>query len=162
MEDFMGLIITLVVCFFIAGLLAVGLWGCPQYNVWQKTLSGKAQLKEAEWNRQIAVQEAEAKKQSAVLLAEAEVERSKGVAKANKIIGEALEDLLEDNNRVLSAIISRLGYAEKEISQAKSALEKFKKDPRGRAPQLNNARDSIRTAQSGMKSVLGLIRKNYG
>lgn len=66
------------------------MWGCPTYNVWQKELAGKAELKQAEWNRQIAIQEAEAKKQSAKALAQAEVERARGVAEANKIIGESL------------------------------------------------------------------------
>jgi hypothetical protein len=63
----------------------------PQYRVWQRELSGKAQLKEAEWNRQIAIEEAQAIKLSATLLADAEVERAKGVAAANEIIGESLE-----------------------------------------------------------------------
>lgn len=67
------------------------LYGYPQYNVWQKELSGKALLKEAEWSRQITIKEAEAKKESAKALAEAEVERAKGVAKANTIIGESLK-----------------------------------------------------------------------
>jgi len=71
--------------------ITLGMWGCPTYNVWQKELKGKAQLKQAEWNRQIAIQEAEAKKESATLLAVAEVERAKGVAEANKIIGESLK-----------------------------------------------------------------------
>lgn len=62
----------------------------PQYRVWQRGLAGQAQLKEAEWNRQIAVYEAEAKKEAAALLAAAEIERAKGVAEANKIIGESL------------------------------------------------------------------------
>jgi regulator of protease activity HflC (stomatin/prohibitin superfamily) len=64
----------------------------PQYGVWQKELRGKAALKEAEWNRQIAVEEAQALKMSATLLAEAEVERAKGVAEANEIIGESLKE----------------------------------------------------------------------
>jgi regulator of protease activity HflC (stomatin/prohibitin superfamily) len=62
----------------------------PMYRVWQRELAGKAQLKEAEWSRQIAVEEAKAKKESATMLAEAEIERAKGVAEANKIIGESL------------------------------------------------------------------------
>ena len=70
---------------------ALGMWGCPQYNVWQKTLAGKANLKEAEWDRQIKVKEAMAKLESAKHLALAEVERAKGVAEANKIIGESLK-----------------------------------------------------------------------
>lgn len=73
-------------------IITLGMWGCPQYNVWSKELKGKAQLKQAEWNRQIAIQEAEAKKESAKLLAVAEVERAKGVAEANKIIGESLRE----------------------------------------------------------------------
>lgn len=71
--------------------IALGMWGCPTYNVWQKTLAGQAELKQAEWNRQIAVQEAHAKMEASSLLAQAEVERAKGVAQANKIIGESLE-----------------------------------------------------------------------
>jgi len=64
----------------------------PRYNVWSRELAGKAQLREAEWNRKIKVQEAEAAQQSARFLAEAEVERAKGVAEANKIIGESLKE----------------------------------------------------------------------
>jgi regulator of protease activity HflC (stomatin/prohibitin superfamily) len=75
----------------VAGLVALGLWGCPTYNVWQKELAGKAELKQAEWNRQIKIQEANARMESAKLLAKAEVERAKGVAEANKLIGESLK-----------------------------------------------------------------------
>ena len=64
----------------------------PLYGVWQKELAGKAELKQAEWNRQILIQEANAKKESSKLLAEAEIERAKGVAEANRIIGNSLEE----------------------------------------------------------------------
>lgn len=75
-------------------LLAIALmmWGCPHYNVWQQGLAGEAELKRAEQNRKIAVQEAEAKKESATMLAQAEIERAKGVAEANKIIGSSLHE----------------------------------------------------------------------
>src|SRR3990167_6339174 len=63
----------------------------PRYRVWQRTLSGKAHLKEAEFNRQVAVVEAEAKEHAAKSLANAEVIRAGGVAKANAIIGESLK-----------------------------------------------------------------------
>ncbi|MEW5819765.1 MAG: membrane protease subunit [Cyanobacteriota bacterium] len=66
--------------------------GTPLYNVWVKELNGKAQFKEAEWNRQILIKEAEAKQEAAKALARAEVERAKGVAEANKIIGESLKN----------------------------------------------------------------------
>jgi len=71
-------------------LIAVAMWGLPNYQVYSKELSGKAQLKEAEWNRQITIQEAEAEKASAVLKAEAEVLRAKGIAEANEIIADSL------------------------------------------------------------------------
>lgn len=73
-------------------LLAFGLWGCPQYEVYSQRLSGEAELAKADYNRQIAVREAKAKQESAHLLAEAEVARAEGVAKANKIIGDSLKD----------------------------------------------------------------------
>lgn len=72
----------------IAGLA----FGLPQYGVWTKTLSGKAQLQEAEYTRQVAVLEAQAKKDSAQQLADAEIIRAQGVAKANQIIGDSLKD----------------------------------------------------------------------
>jgi len=64
--------------------------GCPPYNVWQRTLSGKAALKQAEWDRQILIEVAQAKATAAVSLAEAEVARAVGVAEANEIIAEGL------------------------------------------------------------------------
>lgn len=80
-------------CVVTLGLLIVGgMYGCPKYNVWERGLKGEAELRQAEWNRQISIREAEAKKESAKALAEAEVERAKGVAEANKIIGESLKD----------------------------------------------------------------------
>lgn len=72
-------------------LIVCGMWGCPTYNVWERGLAGQSELKQAEWNRQIAVTEAEAKQLAAKALAQAEVERAKGVAKANEIIGESLK-----------------------------------------------------------------------
>jgi len=62
------------------------------YNVWVQGQAGKAELAKADWNRQIAVREAKAKEESATLLAHAEVIRAKGVAKANKIIGDSLNN----------------------------------------------------------------------
>lgn len=71
--------------------LPVVLWGLPQYNVWAAELSGRAELRKAEQNRQIAVEEAKAQKESAQCLADAEIIRAEGVAKANKIIGDSLK-----------------------------------------------------------------------
>lgn len=71
-------------------VVCLGFWGCPHYSVWQQGLAGEAELRRAEQNRKIVVQEAEAKKEASTSLAQAEVERAKGVAEANKIIGESL------------------------------------------------------------------------
>jgi len=87
-NSIMGIIGALMIIALILGVL---LYGFPKYNVWRKELRGKADLKEAEWSRQIAVEEAKARKESATLDAEAEVERAKGVAQANKIIGDSLK-----------------------------------------------------------------------
>lgn len=63
----------------------------PQYRVWQQGLAGKAELARATQNRQIAIEAAKAKLESAGLEAKAEIERAKGVAEANKIIGDSLK-----------------------------------------------------------------------
>ncbi len=73
----------------IGGLIFIG---GPQYNVWQQSLAGKAELQKAEYTRQVAVLEAQAKKDSAQQLADAEIIRAQGVAKANQIIGDSLKD----------------------------------------------------------------------
>lgn len=72
-------------------LVALSMWGCPRYEVYQRTLTGQAELKQATWNRQIKVQEAEAAQEAAKHLAQAEIERARGVAEANRIIGESLK-----------------------------------------------------------------------
>ena len=89
-----GFIDPAVIAVGLAGVVVVaGLaFGLPQYGVWTKTLSGKAQLQEAEYTRQVAVLEAQAKKDSAQQLADAEIIRATGVAKANQIIGDSLKD----------------------------------------------------------------------
>ena len=73
-------------------LILVGMYGYPQYNVWERGLAGKSQLKEAEWNKQIAIEEAKAELESAKLKAESEVERAKGVAQANLIISASIDE----------------------------------------------------------------------
>ena len=80
--------VTAVVVVTVFGLIFIG---GPQYNVWQQSLAGKAELQKAEYTRQVAVLEAQAKKDSAQQLAEAEVIRAQGVAKANSIIGDSLK-----------------------------------------------------------------------
>jgi len=87
MKDITKLVAIVVVVF---GLIGLMLWGIPNYKVYSRELNGKAQLKEAEWNRQIAIQEAQALKESASLKAEAEVLRANGIAQANAIIAGSI------------------------------------------------------------------------
>jgi regulator of protease activity HflC (stomatin/prohibitin superfamily) len=94
MKNQNGFIDPTIALLAIGGVAVLGLLfvGGPMYNVWQQSLSGKAELNKAEYTRQVAVLEAQAKKDSAQQLADAEVIRATGVAKANQIIGDSLKD----------------------------------------------------------------------
>jgi len=85
-----GKYFTVMMIVVVIGLLILALWGVPNYKVYSRELNGKAQLKEAEWNRQIAIEEAQAEKESAKLKAEAEVIRAEGIAGANRIIAGSI------------------------------------------------------------------------
>lgn len=83
--------IILLIILIISGIMGVSAcWA--KYNVWSSGQQGHAELQRADWNRQILVREANAKRDAAISLAAAEVERAKGVAAANKIIGDSLKD----------------------------------------------------------------------
>lgn len=84
-------VLVVVITVAVLGILALLFFGLPAWNVWRAGLSGESELKQASWNRQIAVQEAQAKRAAAIELAQAEVERAKGVAEANKIIADSLK-----------------------------------------------------------------------
>lgn len=83
-----GCALVFLICLAVGG----GCWAVPQYKVYEQRLAGEAKLREAESSRQIMVEEAKAKEQAAKLLSNAEVERAKGVAEANRIIGDSLKD----------------------------------------------------------------------
>ncbi len=57
----------ILVCIIVGILIALSMWGMPRYRVYKLELDGKAQLKQAEWNRQIAIEEAQAEKAAATL-----------------------------------------------------------------------------------------------
>ncbi len=94
-------------------IIATLMVGCPKYSVWQQGQEGKAELAKAMFNRQIKIQEAESTLEAAKHLADAEIERARGVAKANEIIGSSLRNneaylrylwihnLQEGNNEVI-------------------------------------------------------------
>ena len=71
--------------------VGLGMWGCPTYNVYSAEMNGKAELAQAEQNRQIQIAQSKAKAEAAEFEANAEVTRAEGVAKANKIIGDSLK-----------------------------------------------------------------------
>lgn len=86
-----GMVKTIIVCVLLYTIWNVAwIWYGPRYKVYEQDLIGQANLRQQEWEKQIAVEAAKAKKESAVLEAQAEIERAKGVAEANKIIGEGL------------------------------------------------------------------------
>lgn len=89
-EAMLTTIVVFVVIALLTGMVVVALWAFPNYNVYQKELSGKAQLREAEWNKQIAIEEAKAEKESAQLKADADIIRAKGIAESNEIIAQSL------------------------------------------------------------------------
>jgi len=64
----------------------------PKYRVYSAQMQGEAEYAQAEQNRRISILEAEAALESARSLALAEVERARGVAQANEIIGQSLKN----------------------------------------------------------------------
>lgn len=86
-EAFIGLCIIIAIV-----LVAIFAFGYPQYNVWSRGKKGEAELKQAESNRKIATLEALAKQESAEALAQAAIIEAKGIAEANRIIGNSLEN----------------------------------------------------------------------
>lgn len=87
---FLGSIVLGV--FVAVGGIGSCMYVMPKYSVYKQRLAGEAELAQANYSKQVAVQEALAKKNSAVDLADAEVSRARGVAAANKIIGDSLKN----------------------------------------------------------------------
>jgi len=85
-----GVIAIIIITLFIIGILSGLLFGYQWFRVFSAEQAGKAELAQAEWNRQIIVRQAQAKKDAASLEAEAEVIRAEGVSKANKVVAEGL------------------------------------------------------------------------
>ncbi len=71
-----------VVILFI--LIALGMVGCPKYNVWQQGLKGKARLARAGQERKILVEQAQA-----------EFDAAEHRVKAIEIVGQAAKDFPE-------------------------------------------------------------------
>jgi len=104
MKDFAGGVVLLGIGIGVFIAIIFGLiTGYAAIRGYTQEARGKADLREAEWNRQIVIEEARAVNESATLQAEArikqetanaqaEVIRAQGVADSNRIIGEGLKD----------------------------------------------------------------------
>lgn len=79
-----GIIIIILFC--------LSMIGCPTYHVYEQKMLGEAMLAKSISERRVQIQDAEGRKEAATYLAQAEVERAKGVAQANSIIGESLKN----------------------------------------------------------------------
>ena len=80
-----------ILLIIVGGIFGVT-YGKAHYQIFLLEMEGKAKLAEAEYSKRIMVEDARATRDSATLLAEGEVERAKGVAEANKIIGSSLKN----------------------------------------------------------------------
>lgn len=86
----------ILIFLLILGAIAFFMFIVPMLKPWWAGQTGKAELAQAEQNRQIAILEATAKKESAEKLAEAEIIRARGIAEANEIIaGSITEEYLK-------------------------------------------------------------------
>jgi hypothetical protein len=80
---------------FIIGLIILGMWGFPKYNVYSQRKAGEANLAHAQSSKEVAVAEAKAKMESAAYNAQADTIRAHGIARSNQIIGNSLKNNTE-------------------------------------------------------------------
>lgn len=74
------------------GLAVVAAVAWPQYRVYEQRLAGEAKLREAEFSKQVQELDAKGKLGAAKMLADAEIEKARGIAEANKVIGDSLKN----------------------------------------------------------------------
>ena len=84
-----------VLSFLVLGVMGVlgilaAFWAYTQYRVYAMRMSGQAELEKQEFAKRVMIEDAKARREAAVLLRDAEIERAKGVAEANQIIGDSL------------------------------------------------------------------------
>ena len=84
--------IVTVIAIALIAIIAISMWVMPQYGVWSKELKGKAELKQAQWNKQIMIETAQANLEAEKLNAKSEIERAKGMAEAIEIEGGQLTE----------------------------------------------------------------------
>ena len=86
-STFLAVVIGILI---IIGIIWSIVFGIQYFKVFSSEQSGKAELAQAEWNRQIIVRQAQAKKDAATLEAEAAITKAHGVSEANRIIANGL------------------------------------------------------------------------
>lgn len=84
-----GMLALILLC----GLIVLGLWGCPAYNVYSARKQGEAQLAHAQSSKEVQVCESKGKMEAAKFECEADIIRATGAAKANKIIDSSLTNM---------------------------------------------------------------------
>lgn len=87
-----GITITVFALLVLGGLIVLGMWGCPQYNVYSAKKEGEALLAHAQSSKEVAVAESKAKMEAASYEAQADTIRAHGIAASNRIIGQSLEN----------------------------------------------------------------------
>lgn len=91
-EAITGIIAVLVAAGLIIGVITGLFFGYQWAKVYSKEQTGRAQLAEAGYSKQVQLEEAKANLDSQKLNAEAEVERAKGAAEAMRIENGQLTD----------------------------------------------------------------------
>jgi Tfp pilus tip-associated adhesin PilY1 len=92
-EDIINFFGIMIIVLLIIGFVAFLFWIFPVYNVWQQGMEGQAELKKADFNKQVQIVEAEANLQAQKFNADAEVARAGGVAQANNIIKDSITEM---------------------------------------------------------------------
>lgn len=91
MENPLGTFIAgiIMVIIIVGGLVGL-IWGYQTFRVYSAGQAGKAELAQADYNKQIIVVQAQAKLDAAKLEAEAAVAHAHGVAESNAVIAGGL------------------------------------------------------------------------
>ena len=69
-----------------------GMYLYRNYDVWSSNMKGKSKLAYADQERQVMIAQAKSNLEAAKYNAQAEIEKAKGIAESNKIIGKSLND----------------------------------------------------------------------
>ncbi|APA83270.1 hypothetical protein [Francisella tularensis] len=83
--------VILLIILIIGSLFGIG-YLYRNYNVWSSNMQGKSKLAYADQERQVMIAQAKSNLEAAKYNAEAEVEKAKGIAQSNQIIGQSLND----------------------------------------------------------------------